>query len=344
MNENGLRCHITPATSLLLSVCLLLNAAPAQSATTCTADMTDVQFGSSDPYAGWTDVNATLSYNCNTLGLSLLAGAAVRLCFSIGSGSQGTGSILPRRMLDGSNELQFNLFSDAARTQVWGTFPSGHVEVTLEYSVPVLGGSGSGTLQVYGRVESNQLSAIPGSYSYTNSFSGSDAQMTYRYNEQLLGIGNPSIPTNCTSSGIGGGSDDFPFTASATVNAACNPTFSVQNIDFGTQGLLTAAIDTTATLSPQCTNTTPYQVGLDNGLHASGNTRRMQSSGGQYVTYELYRDAGRSQRWGNTQNVDTLGGTGAGDAQNVTIYSRVASQNTPPSGDYSDTVTVTIYY
>lgn len=324
---------------------MLLGAGLAQSpsavaATTCTATMSDVTFAASDPFTGWTDVTATLNYNCNTFGLSLVAGAAVRLCLSIGSGSQGTGSISPRRMVSGGSELQFNLYKDAARTQVWGPFPSDHVEVTLSYSVPLLGGSGSGSRIVYARVLANQLAAVPGSYS--NAFSGSDAQMTYRYAEQLLG--SPSPPASCTAGGTGGGSATFPFNATATVNSACNPSFTVQNIDFGTHGLLTASIDTSATVAPQCTNTTPYQIGLDNGLHAVGNTRRMRSAGGRHVTYELYRDAARSQRWGNTVNTDTVSATGDGTAQSRAIYGRVAPQTTPPEGAYSDTVTVTIYY
>ncbi len=340
MNENGLRSHLTPATSVLLAICLTLNATPAHAATTCTASMTDVQFGSVDPFDGNVDIQATISYSCTIT--SLLSSSKVRMCFSIGSGLQGDSNMAPRQMLSGANVLYFQLYKDSGRNQIWGTRSDAYGSTNADMQLGALIGSttDSGELTVYGRVPAAQTTLVPGVY--INSFSGAHTELAYQYNEFLLGL--LPFPDSCVSGGTGGGTGTFPFTASATVNAACNPTFSVQNIDFGTQGLLTAAIETTATLSPQCTNTTPYQVGLNNGLHASGNTRRMQSSGGQYVTYELYRDAGRSQRWGNTQSVDTLGGTGAGDAQNVTIYSRVASQNTPPSGDYSDTVTVTIYY
>lgn len=40
-------------------------------------------------------------------------------------------------------------------------------------------------------------------------------------------------------------------------------------------------------------------IGLDNGLYASGTTRRMRNGAGQFVVYELYRDSPRSVRWGN---------------------------------------------
>ena len=36
-------------------------------------------------------------------------------------------------------------------------------------------------------------------------------------------------------------------------------------LHFGTQGVLTANIDNTFTLKVQCTNTTPYHIGLDAG-------------------------------------------------------------------------------
>jgi spore coat protein U-like protein len=336
MNTMRTRHMLLP---LLLAVGLT-QSPRAEATTNCAATMSHVVFGASDPFTGWTDVTATLNYNCNTFGLSLAAGAAVRLCFSIGSGSQGTGSISPRRLLSGSSELQFNLYKDAARTQVWGTFPSDHVELTLQYSVPLLGGSGGGSRILYARVLPNQPSVPPGNY--LNGFSGSDAQMTYRYTEQLLG--SPSPPASCTTGGTSGGSGTFPFDATATVNSACNPSFTVQDIDFGTHGLLTASIDTSATVAPQCTNTTPYQIGLDNGLHAVGNTRRMRSAGVAIQFIRHIATAGRSQRWGNTVNTDTVSATGDGSAQSLPIYARVAPQTTPPEGTYSDTVTVTIYY
>lgn len=328
--------------------CGLLGAAllaplPAQAVTTCSASMTDVSFGASDPFTGWSDVSATLSYDCTTVGLSLLATARVRLCFSIGSGNEGVGTILPRRMTSGGSELQFNLYRDAAHAQVWPDTLQGdaRVEVDLEYAVPLLGGSGKGSLPVYGRLAPSQHTAIPGSYS--NVFSGIDVQMQFEANQAL--ILNPlTWPNSCTDGGLYGGTGNFPFTATATVEAACNPSFAVEDLDFGTQGLLNAAIDTTAIVAPQCTNTTPYQIGLDNGQHAVGSTRRMHNGAGQYVEYELYRDAARSQRWGDTLNTDTLADTGTGSAQAQPIYGRVAPQITPPQGTYSDTVTVTIYY
>ena len=329
---------------LLAAIAWLMVPPRAEAVTSCSASMTAVQFGSSDPFTGWTNVTATLSYTCNSsglLGLGLL-GAKVRMCFSIDDGAQGSGVLDPRRLLNGATPLTFNLHKDAARTQIWGTRGDAYGSVNRDLEVPVTLGSGSasGTITVYGSVPSAQTSVVPGTY--TNSFAGGETELSYRYNEGLLGLS--SYPASCTSGGAGGGSGTFAFTASATVAARCNPSFSVQDLSFGTQGLLTTTIDTTASVSPQCTNTTPYRLGLDNGQHAVGNTRRMRSAAGKHVSYELYRDNGRTQRWGNTEFVDTVSGTGSGAAQSVPLYGRVAPQATPAPGSYSDTVTVTVYY
>jgi spore coat protein U-like protein len=340
MNRRSIAASTRRPIARALALVVSLASASAQASTTCSAVMTNIQFGSSDPFTGWTDVTATINYSCTIT--SLLSSSKVRMCFSIGSGAQGTGSVYPRQMTSGSNSLLFNLYKDSSYSQIWGTRSDAYDSVNQDMQLGALIGSvtDSGSLTVYGRIPSGQTSVIPGAY--TNSFSGIHTELVYRYNEFLLGL--LGFPATCTSGGNGSGSGTFEFTASATVQAQCNPTFSVQNVDFGTHGLLNANIDTTATISPQCTNTTSYQIGLDDGLHASGTTRRMQSGGGQTVSYELYRDAGRSLRWGNTQNTDTLSGTGSGSAQALTVYSRVSAQSTPTAGSYSDTVTVTIYY
>ena len=93
----------------------------------------------------------------------------------------------------------------------------------------------------------------------------------------------------------------------------------------------------------QCASGAAYQVGLDNGQHASGTTRRMQGPGG-LVTYELYRNTTRTQRWGSTLNTDTVTGSGNGANQTLTVYGRVPNQTTPSAGTYNDTITVTVTY
>jgi spore coat protein U-like protein len=67
-------------------------------------------------------------------------------------------------------------------------------------------------------------------------------------------------------------------------------------------------------------------------------------NGAALVNYRLYRDAGRTQNWGNSIGTDTLAGTGNGAAQAITVYGRVPAQSTPAAGTYTDTVAVTVTY
>jgi spore coat protein U-like protein len=94
----------------------------------------------------------------------------------------------------------------------------------------------------------------------------------------------------------------------------------------------------------QCTNSTPYTVALDGGTSgATDPTQRKMSKGAEKITYGLYQDSARSQGWGNTTG-QTVGGTGTGSSQALTVYGRVASQTTPSAGSYSDSVVVTVTY
>jgi spore coat protein U-like protein len=128
------------------------------------------------------------------------------------------------------------------------------------------------------------------------------------------------------------------LTASCVINSA-------SNLNFGSQGVLIADIDQTSTIQVQCTNTTPYSIGLDAG-QGSGATvgARKMTNGSATVTYSLYSDTGRTTVWGNTVNNDTVASTGTGSSQSFTVYGRVPAQSTPAPGNYTDTVRVTVSY
>ena len=135
------------------------------------------------------------------------------------------------------------------------------------------------------------------------------------------------------------------FQVTLTIQAECRLT-SATDLAFGTTGVIQAAINSTSAIGVQCTNTTPYNIGLDPGTApgATVTTRHMSSGAGATVAYQLFRDEARSQNWGNTAGTDTLAGTGNGAVQTVTVYGRVPPQTTPAAGTYADTVRVTVTY
>lgn len=135
------------------------------------------------------------------------------------------------------------------------------------------------------------------------------------------------------------------FQVSLTIQAECRLT-SASDLAFGNTGVIQAAITSTSTIGVQCTNTTPYNIGLNAGAGTGATVaaRRMTSGAGATIVYELFRDPARSQIWGNTAGTDTLAGIGNGAVQSLTVYGRVPAQTTPAAGSYTDTVQVTVTY
>lgn len=322
---------------LLLPCGILLAPGQAHAAVWCSVTQApDINFGTVDPLNGGAQNTGTASWTCYN---SDNKDAYVTLCLNIGAGTGGTQGV-NRQMLGGSGQpLQFQLYQDAAHAQVWGSLLSSTIPnpYQTQFIVPKRPnknnvGSYNGTARLYGVVPTNQTGVTSGSYS--SAFYGTDAMLSGTYDQSRNGY-----PASCGSYNAG----NFNFTVSANVTNSCTVTAS--DLDFGaTSGLMTANVDATTKIQTQCTNGTSYQIGLNDGLNASGNTRRMSGGGADWVTYELYRDAGRTQRWGNTVNSDTVTGTGNGLKQDTTVYGRVPPQPGPTPGNYLDTITVNVYY
>lgn len=139
--------------------------------------------------------------------------------------------------------------------------------------------------------------------------------------------------------------DTDTFQVSITIQGECQ-LIAANNLDFGTQGILSADIDDTTTLTVQCTTGTAYDIGLDAGVGAGAGiaVRKMTGPGSVTIDYSLYSDAGRTQLWGDTIPTNTVSGSGNGVQQNYTVYGRVPAQSTPGPGTYSDTITVTVTF
>ena len=134
------------------------------------------------------------------------------------------------------------------------------------------------------------------------------------------------------------------FSVSVTLAATCTIN-SASALSFGNQGILATNVDQTSAIQVTCTNTTPYNIGLDAGT-GSGATvgARLMTASGATVTYSLYQDSAHSNVWGNTIGTNTVTGTGNGTGQSYTVYGRIPPQTTPAPGTYTDTVTVTVTY
>lgn len=131
------------------------------------------------------------------------------------------------------------------------------------------------------------------------------------------------------------------FAVTATVQATC--AITATPLAFGNYSGVQA--DATSTISVTCTNTTPYNIGLGAGA-GSGATvaARKMTSGAALLNYSLSRDSGRTLNWGNTVATDTLGGTGNGAVQPLTVYGRIAAGQFVAPGSYTDTIIATVTY
>lgn len=317
---------------LVLALCLLAGLMPLPAAAQyCLADSTAISFGTVSPDAN-TDTQTNVNYTCQ----SNNATTYFRICVYFAEGEPLTG-VNPRRMTNYNGaELKYDVYSNAARTQVIGTPPTGGGFPVYTFTALVTGSNAklNSTFALYARVLAGQQN-LPA----TNTFQSQVNNSTLRYSWS-----NSSYPANCNS-GTGAGTSTFYTGVTASVSNACRITLAT-DLDFGTVGSLSANRDQTSTVQVRCPNGTSWRLGLNDGANASGTLRRMRSGAGNYVRYELYRDAGRTQRWGNTLGSDTTNGTGLGEASAVsqTVFGRVPVQGAVASGSYTDTVTVTLTY
>ena len=167
----------------------------------------------------------------------------------------------PRTMTTAGGTLNYNLFMDASNTIVWGDGTAGTQFLTFVSSPGTRSDSGT----IYATIPAG-LNAASGSYTDT-------VQATLNY---------------------GSGTLTQFITITVTVSAACS--VSTASLNFGAYDpVVTNAatpLDATGTVNVYCTAGTPVTVLLDLGQHASGTTRRMLSGAANFLSYEVYKDAG----------------------------------------------------
>jgi spore coat protein U-like protein len=137
---------------MILATALLLNIlwSSKASALLCAVSATSMVFGNFSPLTG--------SEIVSTSNINVTCDASSSYTIALSPGGSGTYS--PRRMANGGNTLEYNLFRDAGYSQIWGDGTGG------SHTVVDSGIIGSKDYTVYGRFPlSTQRNAMVGSYS-----------------------------------------------------------------------------------------------------------------------------------------------------------------------------------
>lgn len=105
-------------------------------------------------------------------------------------------------------------------------------------------------------------------------------------------------------------------------------------------------VETTGQISWRCQGRSPWpvQITISRGNNHDGISRRL-AQGGEFLRYDLYRDAGRTVVWGD----GTYGGSytavyPGGGWIPLTIYARIPKSQDAAIGTYTDSVTVIINF
>ncbi len=143
-------------------------------------------------------------------------------------------------------------------------------------------------------------------------------------------------------------------------DAAYGCAVAVVGVSFGIYDSIAAAPDDSAgRVDVTCSNvpgtgvdSVAYGVALSPGVAGSFNPRRL-ASGAARLDYNLFRDAGRTQVWGNgTSGSFLVSGTmrvgpGQGNSTRTNthdIFGRVPAQQDAAIGAYTDTIVVTLTF
>jgi spore coat protein U-like protein len=104
-------------------------------------------------------------------------------------------------------------------------------------------------------------------------------------------------------------------------------------------------LDSSSTINVYCTKGTRGDVSLDNGSNFAAGNRRMKSAAAAFMTYEIYKDAGRATVW-NAVNINSATSTsktlplGGG----FIAYGRIPGGQDLAAGAYNDTLQATVTY
>lgn len=320
---------------LILAMTLWLPLLQADAAPYCsTSSSPSINFGAV-PASGYQDAQTAVVLNCNGGVSTLLTPAIFRVCLFIGTGTSG--AMAPRLMSNGNGDfMRYDLYADAYRSQLIGPQSSGYPLYSLTFRLAPRENL-SFRIPIHARVHAGQN--LPGRFPYSDMPYNSFIRYSYGY------IHTPT-ESDCRERYPGslGGAGDISFNWSgvqATVTRSCRIS-TLSQMNFGATTAFEGNREQTASLQLKCTRDVAWQVSLDEGMHAQSGGRFMASADAR-LGYELYSDASRSSRWGNTQS-SAVSGVGNGEMQGLTVYGQVPAQPGALPGNYQDTITVTLTY
>jgi spore coat protein U-like protein len=323
----SVKTWLVPA-RLALAMAILVPFSVSASAQTCRYSVSDINFGNIDVTAPVpADAVGTFTASC-----SGTPGTTVRVCpnFEAGSGGAGPGGV-GRLLTFGRNTLLYELYSDAARTQIWGSVLGGSFALPPNILVPLsAAGNGNATRTIYARIPAGQSRAPVGLYA--SSFAGNDVRITNGYDTD----------GDCAAFGARRARQER-FAVSGSVTSMCR--VSATGISFGIIGTLDRAIDATGSVTVTCNSGVAYKVSLSRGLSndVTDPVARVMNGPNGRIIYGLYSDAAMSVPWGWNLGTEP-GGASVGAPRNHPVYARIQPQLRPPSGSYSDTIVVTVDY
>lgn len=152
--------------TLFLFVAVLTAATQAQALCLicqCNASTTSVNFGAYNPIGG----SAATGTGNVEVSCSGTLGVLLSLNITLSKGTNGS-DFSDRKMASGTSRLQYQLYSNASHSTVWGDGSGGTINVGTSLLLSILGAL-SVSNPVYGVLPANQTSAKAGTYTDTAS-------------------------------------------------------------------------------------------------------------------------------------------------------------------------------
>lgn len=148
-----MRGHRAMPMLLLALLAIATTTTPARSQT-CTTSATTLAFGVYNGTSGAaTDSVGTVSVQCQAL-------VALSIPYTVGLSAGSSGTFANRRLRNGTNGLDYQIYSNVGRSQVWGDGTGGAPAVNGSILLTVGNLSLLSTLSAYGRIAGRQN--VPG--------------------------------------------------------------------------------------------------------------------------------------------------------------------------------------